>query len=218
MYTFLFDRRSMTLLLTGATLAAVLVFASGFLLGLWVNLPRSPVAAPEFAALSGGWQPTVDGGAAAVVEEPVPAEDEAAGADEPAPPPPAVRSVPVEAPPAASTEAVFPAPAAERPARDDPPAEPALPVFSVQVASFLVRSRAEVFAEDLRERGWEPYIVETTFPSGRPVITVRVGSYDRFEEARRAARTFEARENVATTVRWSDLGSPSRESESRVSS
>lgn len=52
MYTFLFDRRSMALFLTGAGIAGALLFGTGVLVGLRINLPAAPIRTAAFEALS----------------------------------------------------------------------------------------------------------------------------------------------------------------------
>lgn len=240
MYTFLFDRKSMSWLLASGAVATFLVFSSGVVVGLWWSLPSAPEVVPKFAGLSDGRQLTT--GEQPTVAEKSPPPLAVAPLEEPAPTAPVAESNPAEPRPTAVQEADFYSrqPAVqeaalssgqvavqeadvssgleERPVREDPWTRSVHPVYSVQVGTFVVESRATVFVDELRTRGWEPYIIETTFPSGRPAITVRVGSYSRLEEALKAAGSFEASEKRATTVRWSDLESPSQGPEARRSS
>ncbi|MCP3959010.1 MAG: SPOR domain-containing protein [bacterium] len=192
MYTFLLDRRSMSLLLVGCVLTILLFFSSGFLFGVWASLPISVEPAPE-VPISDDWQPDpLDDWQPMTVAPP---------REEPAPPPPVVPPPP---PPPPVTVVPAPVPVSPPP----PPPTATVLIYSVQVATFEVRERAEVFAADLRDRGWEPYVVSSHTPEGRPVITVRLGRYDTLQEALRASRAFEDAEQIDTYVRWTDVESP----------
>lgn len=98
MYSFLFDRRSMALLLTGMAAGGLLLFAGGVFVGLQLQLQGTePVTVAEFRPLGAS--------AAAAPLEP----DESATPAQPAAP------------------AELPAPGSEAPAESAPPAEPAAP-------------------------------------------------------------------------------------------
>ncbi len=132
MYTFLFDRRSLALLVSGAVAAGVLLFAAGMLVGLRINLPAAPVRTAEFKSLSafeGGLIGTATADPATVPAAP-PLSAPAASEPAPAPADPAPVAEDPDPAPTATPLAVVPKQAAPTPAPpiEVPTAPPPAPV------------------------------------------------------------------------------------------
>ena len=200
MYSFLFDRKSLVLLLAGAGTAAGMIFFGGLLTGLQMSLPPETLAAapPAPAACP----------AAVPVERPCVPEPMAPAAEPPAPSPGelwASTDVPQEEP----EPLPEPEPAFEEPA---PVAQPAIMKaavqesstdgvgrYSIQVGAFRSAANSEKVIQDLRGRGYEPYVIEER---GRSLLrTVRVGRYADRREALQAASEFERSEGMDVIVR-----------------
>lgn len=203
MYSFLFDRKSLVLLLAGAGTAAGMIFFGGLLTGLQMSLPPETLAAAPPA-------PAVRPAATPAERPCVPEELEAPAeeVEEETPAPSrgelwASTEVPQEEP------ASIPEPAFEEPAPVAQPAvmktatvEPAtneVGRYSIQVGAFRNASNSEKVIQDLRGRGYEPYVIEER---GRSLLrTVRVGRYADRQEAQRAASEFERSEGMDVIVR-----------------
>lgn len=199
MYSFLFDRKSLALLLAGMGTAAGLIFFGGLLTGLQINLPPETLAvAPPAPAV----QPAAAQGDCPCAPEPAAPAEEA--------PPPSLEEqwvstdLPQEEPEFAP-EPVFeePAPMAEpavmKTAAADIPADGVDGGFSIQVGAFRKASNSEKVLQDLRSRGYEPYVIEER---GRSLLrTVRLGRYADRQEALQAASEFERREGMDAIVR-----------------
>jgi DedD protein len=199
MYSFLFDRKSLALLLAGAGTAAGLIFFGGLLTGLQINLPPETLAV---APASPQVQP-----AAMPAERPCVTEEPEAPAEEaPAPSPGelwASTEVPLEEPVSASEPAFEePAPVAQpavmKTAAQAPPTDD-VGRYSIQVGAFRNAANSEKVIQSLRGRGYEPYVIEE---GGRRVLrTVRVGRYADRQEALQAASEFERSEGMDVIVR-----------------
>jgi len=210
MYNFLFDKKSLVLLLMGAVVAGGMLFFSGLLVGVQFGLPfeGAPAAAvrpavPRRAALVPAVRPCLPEplAAPAAPQKNVP---EAAPIPEPelrasaAPPvePEAFLSEPVPAPTPAPT-------VAQAMTRTEPRAMP-VPAggpgrFSLQIGAFRDPENSEKVLQDLQSRGYEPYVIEQR---GRSLLrTVRVGRYSGRSEALRAASEFRRREGMEAVVR-----------------
>jgi cell division septation protein DedD len=187
-----------------ATVAAVVIFLCGVMVGRGVNTTRTLASAASVAA-----EPTVDPTSATqssstsdagTSAEPASSQEElkeltyAKRLEAPEPPPePAVEPVP--APAAAPVPAVTPK--AERPpvvatAAVDP-GEPKGSGFVVQVASLKSRGEADAIAKRLSSKGF-PSFVTTPGSSGPKVFRVRVGKYSDRREAETVARRLEKEE------------------------
>ena len=184
-----------------ATVAAVVIFLCGVMVGRGVNTTRVSAAA------SAASEPTVDPTSASqnsprassdTTGEPVSRQEElkeltyAKRLEAPEPPPePAVE--PIAAPvPAVETKAQPPkvVPTA---AKAVDPAEPKGDGFVVQVASLRSRGEADAIARRLSSKGF-PSFVTTPGSSGPPVFRVRVGKYPDRREAETVARRLEKEE------------------------
>lgn len=110
-----------------------------------------------------------------------------------------------EAPaPAAEKKAEEPAPKPE-PKAEEAVAEPAPepkqePKFTLQVGSFQVRSEAEAFHQDLRARGYEPWIAQVDLEEKGVWFRVRVGGYDSYDAALAGKAKFEDAEHIIAYV------------------
>ncbi|HSS76425.1 MAG TPA: SPOR domain-containing protein [Thermoanaerobaculia bacterium] len=203
MYNFLFDKKSLVLLVVGMIVAGGMLFFGGVLLGVQWGLPAesstafAPPSEPRPAALPAS-QPCPPAVAPATPTR----EEPAAPGIEPQPAPSPQESP--EPQPVEQRAAIEPSPASvTEPARQDPSAarEPeARPaVFSLQVGAFREAGNSARVVHDLKVRGYEPYVVEQ---HGRMVLkTVRIGRYTDLDEATRAALDFRRREGMAAIVR-----------------
>jgi cell division septation protein DedD len=201
MYSFLFDRKSLALLLAGAGTAAGLIFFGGLLTGLQWSLPPETLAAAPPASTA---QP-----AALLAERPCVPEPVAPVAEPSAPATGelwASTDVPQEEPepvPLSEPEPVFeePAPPVAQPAvmKTASPSTDGVGRYSIQVGAFRQAANSEKVIQDLRGRGYEPYVIEER---GRSLLrTVRVGRYADRREALQAASEFERSEGMDVIVR-----------------
>ena len=216
MYNFLFDKKSLVLLLTGLGVAGGVLFFAGVLVGVQWGLPlgTEPVAAPSRPAPKRAALPAADrpcrpeplAAPAAPTPQPATAAPEllASVAPVPEPKPEPVRPVPapVTPPPAPVVSPPVMAQAVTRaPERPKPVSEPADGPgrYSLQIGAFRDVKNSEKVIQDLQTRGYEPYVVEQR---GRSLLrTVRVGRYADRAEALRAASEFRRREGMEAIVR-----------------
>jgi cell division septation protein DedD len=194
MFNFVFDKRSLVVLVAGLTVAGGLLFFAGLLVGVNLGLPslRSGIAYPP---------------------RPLPVRDVARPCPEPAvpavakplPAPALEESVPAEPWPA-------PAPAPQLAEKEEPPPparkQPARAVqaalrspsedgaYSVQVGAFRVKENSEAVMERLKSRGFEPYVVET--PNSLHVV--RIGRFAEREEALKIVSALK-RDNMEAIVK-----------------
>jgi DedD protein len=199
MFNFVFDKRSLTLLLAGLTVAGGLLFFAGLLVGVNLGLPgfrqeaaylprpvpATPVKAQPCPEPNAPITPIVP---ADIKPEPAPVPV----APEPAPAPPVQVAEMAEEPPAPLPQiAEPPAPravqAALRPRGDR--------AFSVQVGAFRVKENSDAVVEELKSRGYEPW-VETA----GSLRIVRVGRFVERGEAQRVASALK-NENMEAVVR-----------------
>ncbi|HEV2845106.1 MAG TPA: SPOR domain-containing protein [Thermoanaerobaculia bacterium] len=199
MYSFLFDRKSLALLLAGGVTAAGLIFFGGLLTGLQWSLPPETLAvappspAPRLAALVE--RPCVPEPAAPVAEPPAPSSGELWASTEV--PQEELEPVPISEPEPVFEEPV-PAPVAQPAVMKTASAE-GVGRYSIQVGAFRQAANSEKVIQDLRGRGYEPYVIEER---GRSLLrTVRVGRYADRREALQAASEFERSEGMDVIVR-----------------
>lgn len=216
MYNFLFDKKSLMLLIAGMIVAGAMLFFGGVLLGVQWGLPAestnaafAPPSEPRPAALPSRPCPPAGTPAATPGEEaaptPSPQETPAAPLEQRANIDPNIDSgINPGLDPGTNhgTDRAAELPAAE-PARQESPAAPeraARPAaFSLQVGAFREAVNSARVVHDLKVRGYEPYVVEQ---HGRKVLrTVRIGRYADLDEATRAALDFRRREGMAAIVR-----------------
>lgn len=203
-----FHPKTMMALALSCSLVGILLFSVGFLLGVGVSLPESPLYAfkrdarmaavadlpasvPVILTLPPSPAPPRD-----VPAESLP-EPEAA-VPVPSPEPAASAAVPQEeAPPASGPEAV------SQPVA--PPAEQAPPMaFSVQVGAFLLEKEANSVVEELQQKGYTPYIATAWGDwNGKRRLwhQVQIGDYADREQASLAAAGFSAAEKMLAIVR-----------------
>jgi DedD protein len=218
MYNFLFDKKSLVLLLSGAAVAGGVLFFSGLLVGVQFGLPfeAAPAASlrpavPKRAALVPADRPCLPEPLAvpAAPAAPQKTSPEAAPIPEPelrasaAPPvePEAFLSKPAPAPAPAPTVAQASVQTIIRTPEPKVTPEPAGGPgrFSLQIGAFREAKNSEKAIQDLVSRGYEPYVIEQR---GRSVLkTVRVGRYAGRAEALRAASEFRRREGMEAVVR-----------------
>jgi DedD protein len=186
-----------------ATVAAVVIFLCGVMVGRGVNTTRASAAAAVTT------EPTVDPTSTAQAP-PSTTSDTASGApvsnqedlkeltyakrlEAPEPPPePAVEPV-TPAPVAAVAEPKVQTPEVAKAAKAADPAEPKGNGFVVQVASLRSRDEADAIARRLSSKGF-PSFVTTPGSSGPRVFRVRVGKYGERSEAEIVARRLEKEE------------------------
>jgi cell division septation protein DedD len=212
MYNFLFDKKSLVLLVVGMIVAGGMLFFGGVLLGVQWGLPAesssaalAPPSEPRPAALPASRPcppvatpaaPTREGPAVPGIEpQPAPSPQEA-----PAPQPVEQRTaIDPGTDPAVglAIEHAKDSARPESPSAPEPAARPA--AFSLQVGAFREAVNSARVVRDLKGRGYEPYVVEQR---GRMLLrTVRVGRYADLDEATRAALDFRRREGMAAIVR-----------------
>lgn len=207
MYTFLFDKKSLVLLLAGMTAAGSLLFFGGVLVGVQWGLPFESQPAPRPL-----YEPRRAALPAAPVDIPCKPEPEPA----PVPAAPEPSTVPEREPEPRMFASAVPlpeepeAPAAPvvetRTAEPVAEPEPAVAVassqpgrYSLQIGAFKRPENSEKVIQALQSKGYEPYVVEE---KGRSVLkTVRIGRYADRGEALRAASDFRRREGMAAIVR-----------------
>jgi DedD protein len=186
-----------------ATVAAVVIFLCGVMVGRGVNNTRA------LAASAVTTEPTVDPTAIAQTSpgttsdtassgEPVSNQEDlkeltyAKRLEAPEPPPePAVEPVTVPPVPAVAEPKVQPPPVAA--AKTVDPAEPKGDGFVVQVASLRSRDEADAIARRLSSKGF-PSFVTMPGSSGPRMFRVRVGKYGDRQEAETVARRLEKEE------------------------
>jgi cell division protein FtsN len=216
MYNFLFDKRSLVLLLTGLGIAGGVLFFAGILVGVQWGLPfdTAPVSAPvrpatKRAALQSAERPCkpVPEAAPAAPQQPVPLPDlfpreeqkrvSAPPAPEPLPTQPASPPAALAPAPTVAAVAVTHAPDPEPKASPEPASGPGR--YSLQVGAFREAKNSEKVIQDLQAKGYEPYVVEQR---GRSLLlTVRIGRYADRAEALRAASELRRREGLEAIVR-----------------
>ena len=207
MYTFLFDKKSLVLLLTGMTVAGGLLFFGGILVGVQWGLPLGSYTAPapvvRTAALPAERPCKPEPEAAPVPLAPMaPVSPEPAAPEFEEPEPQvfaAAAPVPEETPaPAVETRLVEPEPILEP--------EPAVLTassregrYSLQIGAFRQAKNSEKVIQTLQSKGYEPYVIEER---GRRVLkTVRIGRYADRSAALKAASDFRRREGMEAIVR-----------------
>jgi DedD protein len=188
-----------------ATVAAVVIFLCGVMVGRGVTTTRVSAAAAAVAA-----EPTVD--PTSTPEPPTTTSVDAASSGEPLskqedlkeltyakrleapepPPEPAIESVPAPAPAIAETKVERPAapPAASKAVATG---EPKGNGFVVQVASLRSRDEADAIARRLSSKGYASFVT-TPGASGPRVFRVRVGKFAERGEAETVARRLEKEE------------------------
>jgi DedD protein len=187
-----------------ATVAAVVIFLCGVMVGRGVNTTRvsasSAVASePAIDPTSALEPPPTSSSDTASSGEPVSTQEGlkdltyAKRLEAPEPPPePAIESVP--APPArAVAEPKAETPAAVPAATKAPIGEPKGNGFVVQVASLRSRDEADAIARRLSSKGYTSFVT-TPGSSGPPVFRVRVGKFAERSQAETVARRLEKEE------------------------
>jgi type IV/VI secretion system ImpK/VasF family protein len=74
--------------------------------------------------------------------------------------------------------------------------------YTIQVAIYYTREKAEEFAQVLKGKGYDPYVVESVAPTGRTWYLVRMGHYKvgEIKTARQAAAEFTEKEHIDVYV------------------
>jgi DedD protein len=188
-----------------ATVAAVVIFLCGVMVGRGVNTTRAS------AVSSVASEPAVDPTAA--LEPPPTSSSDAASSDEPVsaqeglkdltyarrleapepPPEPAIESVPAPAPAVVQSKAETPAAVPAATAKAVIAGEPKGNGFVVQVASLRSRDEADAIARRLSSKGYSSFVT-TPGSSGPRVFRVRVGKFAARSEAELVARRLEKEE------------------------
>lgn len=96
---------------------------------------------------------------------------------------------------------------AELAAKDDTEAENAAKKpksrrsrFTLQLSSFQDRTEADAFFTEIRDSGYQPFIVEAEVPEKGLWYRVRLGKYDSYEDAVAAKEEFEKRQKIIAYV------------------
>jgi DedD protein len=186
-----------------ATVAAVVIFLCGVMVGRGVTTTRVSAAAAAVAAeptvdpTSTPESPTTTSADGTSPGEPLSRQEDlkeltyAKRLEAPEPPPePAIESVPAPAPAIAETKVERPAPAASKAVATG---EPTGNGFVVQVASLRSRDEADAIARRLSSKGYASFVT-TPGASGPRVFRVRVGKFAERGEAETVARRLEKEE------------------------
>lgn len=78
--------------------------------------------------------------------------------------------------------------------------------YTLQVAAFKEIERAQIFVNELKEKGYYPYINPVNNSKGESWKLIRLGKFKTMEEARDFADLFEEKENISVLVK--ELGQP----------
>jgi cell division protein FtsN len=199
MYNFLFDKKSLFLLLGGMIVAGGVLFFSGLLVGVQWGLPAEAAVAPPAPRIA-------PKRAAFVPDRPCRPEPEVRPAPTPTPPAPvaapalkpdlrvSAEPAPLPIPTPKAMPAVARTPEPTTPVTPDRPGR-----YSLQIGAFREAKNSEKAIQELQTKGYEPYVIEQ---KGRSVLqTVRIGRYADRAEALRAASDFRRREGVEAIVR-----------------
>lgn len=203
-----FHPKTMTALVVSCCMVGVLLFSVGFLLGVGVSLPDSPLYAFKRDARMAAVADIPASVPVIVTLPPSPAQPRDVPAEsltEPEaavpvsqPEPTASAAAPQEeAPPASGPEtAIQPV---------DPSAVQPLPMaFSVQVGAFLLEKEANSVVEELKQKGYTPYIATAWGDwNGKKRLwhQVQIGDYADREQASLAAAEFSRAEKMPAIVR-----------------
>jgi DedD protein len=188
------------------TVAAVVIFLCGVMVGRGATSTRASAAAAAVAAepavdpTSPAETPTTTASDTASRGEPVSAQEDlkdltyARRLEAPEPPPePAIESVPAPAPAIAKPRAERPAPAPAGLKGTTPVGEANSSGFAVQVASLRSRDEADAIARRLSSKGYASFVT-TPGANGPRVFRVRVGKFAQRSEAETVARRLEKEE------------------------
>jgi cell division protein FtsN len=179
-HEFSMDTKTIVIVLTGLTVVGLLIFIAGLLMGISLRLP-----------VSANQEAKSDYQEASDVEKPgdIPAETNNTS-DQPAS---------HSEDEASSSEQGEAESDEDIESTESPPAEKMS--FSVQVGAFLDEKRAEELLNNLKMKGYEPYIFEARDLEGLSWYNVRIGNYADWEEADQAAIEFLEKEKMETYVR-----------------
>lgn len=205
-YEFSADSKQFALLLGVAALFVVVVFFSGVLVGNLVVKRETQTALPQAAGSAGGetgLRPgrVVDKELAGIDEEELLKElNKAAPVAEKEPPSP-VKDVPVAqpVPPPAPVAKPKPLPPPPKKVASTRPSALEGSYFSVQVAAFRERPLAERYANRLKGKDYDAYVVEANLSSGM-WYRVRVGRYTREGDAQSLHSRLLSRERISGMV------------------
>lgn len=192
-YQFLFDRKSILVLMAASVLAAALLFAGGLLVGLAVHLPPLPVNLVRQPAL-----PTAKPAAAAAAT--TAAAPAAAGPATAQSTPAAANgaAAPVATPTAANA-AASEAAACGLPVAASTPA--GAEAFAIQVGAFAESSDASRLAAQLQSRGCNAAVLQLVDPNHRAWNVVRIGPFDSLQDAVQAADQLQRAQGMLALVR-----------------
>jgi type IV/VI secretion system ImpK/VasF family protein len=81
-------------------------------------------------------------------------------------------------------------------------AAPDTPGYTIQIAAYFSKDPAEALLNELKERGYDPYIATAPHSEGRTWYYVRLGHFERgsLDQARAAAAEFARKENMKVFV------------------
>lgn len=188
MYNFLFDKKSLILLLAGLGLSGALLFCAGLLVGVQVGLPTSAAYVPPR-------RPAVKLPVKAALPKDRPCTPcvEVAAAVPPAPVAPQV------------IEVEEPAPEPVPPVVEEPQIQVAAMTaeegaYSLQVGAFRNTENSDKVLRDLESRGYQPYVVPQRGSRSRVLHIVRVGRYADRGEAQKAAAALRQKDGIAAVV------------------
>lgn len=187
MYNFLFDKKSLILLLAGLGLSGALLFCAGLLVGVQVGLPTSAAYVPPRlpamklpvkAALPNDRPCTPCAEVAAAVPAPVAPQEVEVEEPAPEPVPPAFEEPQVQVAAMTAEEGAY----------------------SLQVGAFRNTENSDKVLRDLESRGYQPYVVPQRGSRSRVLHIVRVGRYADRGEAQKAAAALRQKDGIAAVV------------------
>lgn len=82
--------------------------------------------------------------------------------------------------------------------------------YSIQTGAYLVKKNASLMVSNLRAKGYEPYIFETTNSSNKKLYVVRIGDYYNLQQASYAATQFKTLENMPAIITRTSSTTPIR--------
>jgi len=88
--------------------------------------------------------------------------------------------------------------------------------FSVQVGAYLKKKNAERYLRELEEKGYGPYIFETSDLKKREWYCVRIGDYQDSKEAFQAASDFKKQEKMPAIVTQIDSMKPAYKKKKKI--
>jgi|GEM_PF-2784871 len=207
-YDFSLNKKKIGLLLTGFTVLTILVFIAGWLLGLMMNLQREAPPLTEYGAAGKNISLPAPPPAAITKSASMPekkADQKALTAAVETPAAPETDPVQEKAPALKTDEPVSkdksspstaPAPAPEAPEKK----KNEKMCYSIQAGAFLFKDNAEKRLSELKGKGYNAYIFETTDHLNRKWHAVKTADFTTLQKASSALAQFTRKENMPAVI------------------